>query len=239
MKIVFITGISKGLGAAVALTLLDRGFEVVGLGRQDNPTLNRGNYRFHRCDLEKVDEIERSIGDTFKTIAKRRFDFVCLINNAATGLPVGKIGTLAVSDIAQSVAVNLISPFALASLFCQIFKNVPAEKRIINISSGAAQTPVPGIGAYCIGKAGLEMLTRMIASENKGGNVVSISVHPGILDTEMQTFMRQQTHEQLPSVEVFKRYEADSLLRSPEIIAPKIVDRFVLGKVDNGAIYTC
>lgn len=223
----------------MALTLLDRGCEVVGLGRHDNPTLNRGNYRFYRCDLEKVDEIERSIGDAFKTITKRQFDFVCLINNAATALPVGKIGALAVPDITQSVAVNLISPFALASLFCQIFKNVPAEKRIINISSGAAQTPVPGIGAYCIGKAGLEMLTRMIATENKGGNLVSISIHPGILDTEMQDLMRRQTHEQFPSVEVFKRYEADSLLRSPEIVAREIVNRFVLGKVDSGTIYTC
>ena len=83
----------------------------------------------------------------FAAIASAQPSSVCLINNAATLDPVGVLGTIEADDIMTSIAVNLAAPVVLASLFCRVFTDDAVERRIINVSSGAAQSAIPGRGA--------------------------------------------------------------------------------------------
>mgnify|MGYP003654976508 FL=1 len=68
-----ITGVSKGLGKAIAELLLDKGELVTGIGR--NSTIEHDNYTFQKCDLTNSLEIENLTFDLLE-------EAVILINNA-------------------------------------------------------------------------------------------------------------------------------------------------------------
>ena len=237
-RVVFITGVSKGSGESLALVLLERDdTRVIGIGRRDSPRLTHARYAFQACDLADTERLEAAVAPLFERVAGQGFGSVCLINNAAVATPVGLIGEVDFSESARAMAVNLTNPLGLCNLFCRIFAGRPGNRRIINISSGAAHMAVPGIGVYSIGKSGLEMLTRVIAEERRDTDFACIAVQPGILDTEMQASMRHYPPNQLPSAELFRRYRENNLLRSPESASREIVARFVLATVQNGRIY--
>ena len=86
-------------------------------------------------------------------------------------------------------------------------------------------------------KAGLEMLTSAIAAEQPGSGLRAISIRPGIIDTPMQAFMRSQPVERLPSVGMFQGFHENRQLVPPDVAAAKIVDRLVVGPIENGRTY--
>ena len=55
MRAAIVTGVSRGLGEALAADLLGRGFRVLGVGRTDSPRLAHDAYRFVACDLADSD----------------------------------------------------------------------------------------------------------------------------------------------------------------------------------------
>jgi len=238
MLTAIITGVSRGLGEALALELLARECRVLGMGRSSSGRLGGERYGFVACDLADVAGLPAIVHPAFDAVAARRPTGLCLINNAATLDPVGVLGTAEASDIAASIAVNLIAPIVLSGLFCRVFDDDAIGRRIVNISSGAAQSTLPGESLYCIGKAGLEMLTRSLAAEHASPQFRAITVRPGVIDTAMQSFARAQPKDLLPSVELFKGFHADARLVPPEIVARKLVERLVLAAVDHGRTYS-
>ncbi|MEP6998201.1 MAG: SDR family NAD(P)-dependent oxidoreductase [Betaproteobacteria bacterium] len=238
MKAAIVTGVSRGLGESLAATLLARGFAVTGVGRASSPRLGGAQYRFARCDLSEVAAIEPTLAPAFGEIAAMRPRSICLINNAAVAGPVGKLGTFDAASVAEALAVNLVAPLTLANLFCRAFAGGSGECLVINISSGAAERPLPGSGPYSIAKAGLEMLTRTIVADQSAPAFRAISVRPGIIDTGMQAFMRAQPRETLASVDMFREFHASGQLVLSDVVAAKIVDRLVLGEVENGRAYS-
>jgi benzil reductase ((S)-benzoin forming) len=238
MRNVIVTGVSHGLGEALALELLARDAHVLGIGRSSSPRLAGGRYRFLRCDLAQASMLPAVIEPAFHAIASERPPGVCLINNAATIEPVGVLGTTEADQIVTSIAVNLVSPVVLASLFCRAFPHDAMERRIINVSSGAAQSTLPGEALYCIAKAGLEMLTRSLAAEHASSRFRAITLRPGVIDTPMQSFARSQSKQRLPSVDLFKGFHAGGQLVPPEVVARKVVERLVLAPVEQGRTYS-
>ena len=238
MKAAIITGVSRGLGESLAAALLARGFSVTGVGRTSAERLGGEQYCFVRCDLEQVAALEPTLAPVFGEIAAARPRSVCLINNAAVAGPVGALGTLDAASIAESLAVNLVAPLALVNVFCRAFAGGSAQSLVINISSGAAQSPLGGSGPYSIAKAGLEMLTRQIAADQKAPDFRAISVRPGIIDTGMQAYMRTLPREKYANVDMFREFHTSGQLVPPDVVAAKIVDRLVLGEVENGRCYS-
>ena len=235
---VLVTGVSRGLGEALALDLLGRGIGVLGIGRASSPRLSHGRYRFLHCDLADPTMLPARVGPAFAAIAAERPGYVCLVNNAATLDPVGVLGTAQADAVVASLGVNLAAPVVLASEFCRAFRDDALERRIVNVSSGAAQSVIAGESLYCIAKAGLEMLTRTLATEHDAPRFRAISLRPGVIDTQMQVFARTQPKERLPSVDLFKGFHADGRLVAPDVVARKVVDRLVLAPVDQGRTYS-
>jgi benzil reductase ((S)-benzoin forming) len=233
-----VTGVSRGLGGALAGELLGRGFTVLGIGRADNPVLGGDRYRLAEFDLADCGGIDTALEPAFAEVKRRRPASVCLLNNAATVSPVGTLGRLQASEIRSALAVNLAAAVALANLFCRVFSDAEMARRIINVSSGAAETALPGEAVYCVAKAGLEMLTRALAAEEQGPRFRAISVRPGVIDTDMQAFARSQPPEVFPSVELFKGFHREGRLVAPDVVASKIVARLVVGEVEHGRTYT-
>jgi NAD(P)-dependent dehydrogenase (short-subunit alcohol dehydrogenase family) len=84
----------------------------------------------------------------------------------------------------------------------------------------------------------MEMLTRMLAAEAHAATFRAVTVRPGVIDTDMQKFARSQSPELLPSVDMFKGFHRDGRLVPPDLVAAKIVDKIVVGDVDDGRTYT-
>ena len=238
MHAAIVTGISRGLGESLAATLLQHRFTVLGVGRASSARLTGERYRFVRVDLADTARIGAVLTPSFQTLAGEKPASVCLINNAAAAGPVGVLGTLDDAEAATSLAVNLAGPVVLANLFCRVFGRSDAVRRIINVSSGAAQRALPGEAMYCVAKAGLEMLTASLAAEHQRPDFQSISVRPGIIDTDMQAFARSQSREALPCVDMFVEFHSQGRLVPPDQVAAKIVDRLVVGDVENGRTYS-
>ncbi len=232
-----VTGVSKGLGESIAANLIARGFDVIGVGRSAAARLESDAFRLVVADLADVVALPTIVDALFDELATRRVASIAVINNAATGGPAGTVGQLDAGEIVASLAVNLAAPMIIANAFVRAFRLVAADRRLINVSSGAAARPIPGGGAYNVAKAGLEMLTSAIAAEQPASGIVAITVRPGIIDTPMQAFMRSQSAERLPAVGMFQAFHANRQLVPPDVTAAKIVDRLVVGPIENGRTY--
>lgn len=233
-----VTGVSRGLGEAIAAELLARDAHVLGIGRRSAPSLAGDRYRFVRCDFGETGTLPSLVAPVLAEIARERPARVCLINNAATLEPAGVLGTLDANEIERSLRVNLAAPTALADLFCRAFADDAIERRIVNVSSGASQHAIAGEALYCIGKAGLEMLTHVLAAEHAAPTFHAITLRPGVVDTPMQAFARSQPASRLPSVGMFRQFHASGQLVAPQVVARKVVERLVDGRVETGRTYS-
>lgn len=233
-----VTGVSRGLGEALALDLLQRGWRVLGIARHDSPRLAHAGYAFAAVDLADAQHLEARLAPSFSAAAARAPSAAVLVNNAAGAGPVGVFGALHGPDIAASIALNLAAPAVLANLFCRVFVDAACDRRIVNVSSGAAVRTLAGGGVYCIAKAGLEMATRVIGDEHATGTLRAITLRPGIIDTQMQVYMRSQSSAALPSVDLFQGFHASGQLVPPATVARKTIERLIEGPIDAGRTYS-
>jgi benzil reductase ((S)-benzoin forming) len=236
MHAAIVTGVSRGLGEALAAALLVRSAHVLGVGRNSSPRLRGERYRFAVCDLAQPSAIASAVEPALHELAALPLSAVTLINCAAVATPLGATGHLDVEAAQAAYAINVTAPLALAGLFLRRFDE-RLERRIINISSGAAQTVIPGSAVYCMSKAALEMLTRAIASDHASPRFRCIALRPGIFDTGMQALLREQDPAVFPSAAMFRGFKDSGALKDPAAVAVRIVERLVAAPVDHGRIY--
>ncbi|HVE50998.1 MAG TPA: SDR family NAD(P)-dependent oxidoreductase [Casimicrobiaceae bacterium] len=236
-RVAVVTGVSKGLGAALARSLVEQDYDVIGVGRSAAHELASSRFRLVPSDLGDLEALPAIVDALFAELARANPKEIVVINNAAVASPAGTIGILDAAEASASMNVNLIAPAIIANSFVRAFADSRTQQRLINVSSGAATQAIPGIGLYCAAKAGLEMLTRIVAAESRAG-VTAITVRPGVIDTPMQTSIRSQSKERVPSVDMFHGFHASGQLQSAQTTAKKIVERLVLGAVENGRVYS-
>src|SRR5437763_3572297 len=193
-RLAVVTGTSSGIGAAVAKELLEHGWQVIGVARR-TPKLDSVNYKHLALDLTDVGKasvtIEREVG---ARLAERAWQRVGLVNNAALA-PAGRVQKVHAGDLARAYALNAVMPLWLMGF---VLRRRPegAQVRVVNISSGAAQRPFPGLATYCSTKAALRMAGMVIAAEVQDIGV--FSYEPGVVDTEMQRATREMPLEKVP-----------------------------------------
>ncbi len=231
MRLTIVTGASRGLGAALADLLLEPGQRLVCLARSPLTGLAQ-RARAKGCEL---DVLQAELADPAAAAAALEAHLSAidgtsisearLINNAGTVLPVRPAHKLSATDVAGSVAVNLAAPIALSSAFLRATGNWAADRKILNISSGAAHTPYPGWSVYCATKAGLDQFSRCLALEQqalaRGARIVSLA--PGVIDTDMQAEIRAVAPGDFPAQPRFLALKASGQLASPEAAALRIL----------------
>lgn len=238
MHAAIVTGASRGLGEALAAAMLARGFDVLGVGRTASAKLKGKHYHHAACDLARPALIAASVTPALRALAATKPDSVTLINNAAVATPTGLVGRLDAAEIEAALLTNAAAPLVMADLFLRTFADDAIPRRIVNISSGAAQSAVAGSAVYSMSKAALEMLTRSIAAEHTAPRFRCVSLRPGIFETGMQAYMRSRDPAQFPSVGMFRGFKEGGLLKDPADVAARIVDRMVEGPVENGRTYS-
>jgi len=83
------------------------------------------------------------------------------------------------------LSVNLDGVFLTDRACAQAMIQAGNGGRIINIASAAARIPTPGVGEYSVSKAGVWMLTRVLATELAPFNITANAIGPGFIKTPM------------------------------------------------------
>ena len=187
-KVAIVTGGKRGIGKAVALALAEAGADIVICGRviEDGElkTVAGEVKRLGRRSLAvqaditsqaDVDSLVQRVMDEFGVID-------ILVNNAATNIraPLLELG----EDGWDRVIDTDLKGYYLCSQ--AVGKQMVSQKRgnIINIASTAAIKAAPEMGAYCIAKAGVVMLTKVLAVELAQYNIRVNAIAPYIVKTE-------------------------------------------------------
>ncbi|WP_137937579.1 (S)-benzoin forming benzil reductase [Chitinivorax sp. B] len=230
MRCYVITGASRGLGLALVQQLAQAGHHLICLARHESEMLKvagqtAASYRFIKQDLADTVAVTQLAEELFGSLAAMQWQGIYLINNAGMLAPIAKAGDYDDSALQQAVAVNLLAPIQLANALIRAFRGLACDKRVMNISSGAARKPYQGWSAYCTTKAGLDHYTRCVGAEQVGVShgVHMVSIAPGVVDTDMQGLIRQASSEQFPLLEQFKQYQASGGLAKPEQVAQKLI----------------
>ncbi len=185
MKTVLITGVSKGVGKALAEKFLAEGWFVLGTYHTIKPVLN-DNLQSFPLDLSS----SKSIAECIQAIRKTGKKISVLINNAGI-LVDEEETTVLVNKLRETLEVNLIGTIDFTE---QMISLVEDGGHIINISStaGSLELAIDGVShypnhypAYKISKAALNMYTRILAVNLKDRDITVSSVHPGWVKTEM------------------------------------------------------
>ncbi|APG86431.1 oxidoreductase YusZ (plasmid) [Sinorhizobium americanum CCGM7] len=176
----FITGISRGLGRALASVALARGDTVVGTARSSSFTLDHdfGTLHVVEADFAQAGSAEASVAKAFELAG--RIDVI--VNNAGFGL-LGAVETASEHEIDQLFAVDFFAPLriikaALPRLREQRFGH------IVNITSIAGRAPTTGTALYASAKSALEGLSMGLALEVAPFGVKVTAVAPGSFRTE-------------------------------------------------------
>lgn len=239
-----ITGTSKGLGKAIAKKLIWDNNYLFCISRTKNEELifmsanSNCKVEYIEFDLTCLEEIENLIKTIFTKINSEDAESISLINNAGVLHPIKPIGKALSSDIIDNIGLNAIAPMILTSEFINHTEGLDCQRIIVNISSGAGKNPYFGWGCYCSSKAAIDMFTRCVGIEqrNTSNPVKIISFSPGIIDTDMQSEIRQSKNEDFELVERFIKYKEEGSLRSADFVAQKVLELIDNG-VESGKLY--
>jgi 3-oxoacyl-[acyl-carrier protein] reductase len=186
-RTVLVTGGSRGLGAGLVRSFLERGDRVVTCSRTPTAQTDRWSsepaYR-DRFLFEAVDLADREATEVFMRHVHERFGPVgVLVNNAGLARE-GVIGLFADTDVDAVIDLNLKATIHVTRLAVRRML-VQGEGRIINISSIVGLSGYRGLSVYGATKAALDGFTRALARELGSRGITVNSVAPGYLRTEM------------------------------------------------------
>ncbi len=184
---VLITGASRGIGAAAARLFAQKGHAVALLAR--NRAAVEGLAReigglAIPCNVADEAAVRRAVGAT----VTRFGSLGIVINNAGILEPAARILDTDPKDWTHNIEVNLFGPLYVMRHAVPL---LPKGGVVINVTSGAAAIPLVGWSAYCAAKAGLSILTRILAAEESEARGIRVyGFSPGLVDTEMHVFNR-------------------------------------------------
>ena len=190
--VALVTGASRGLGRAFALALAEAGADLVLAARSvDDLQLTAEAAAKHgvraeafRADMREARDIEALVEGA--TRAFGRIDV--LVNNAGISGAEKPVLDLERREWEEALAVNLLGPALLARAVARGMVE-RRQGRIINVASIAGLAPVSRLGPYCVSKAALIQLTRVMALELARHNVQVNALCPGYFRTPMnETF---------------------------------------------------
>jgi NAD(P)-dependent dehydrogenase (short-subunit alcohol dehydrogenase family) len=180
MKNWLITGVSRGLGKALAEAALARGDTVIGTVREGDPLIAKGAGVFHRLSLDMRDPkaIEAAASRTFELV--NRLDVV--VNNAGHGL-LGPIESVSDAEMTSLFETNVFGPVRLIRA---VLPRLRAQRsgHIINVTSIAGRAPNPGSGVYAATKAALEGLSKALSQELAPLGIKVTAIAPGAFRTD-------------------------------------------------------
>ena len=213
-KNVIITGITSGIGTAIALDLAKRDYKINLVARTEESgnkikdliykKTKNNDVHVYKCDLSLQTEVHEFVNN----FRKQNNGLDILINNAAI-IPNKK--TITKEGNEMQFAVNYIAPYLLSRLLLDLLKN-NAPSRIVNTSSTAhtggnlnindfqklnEKYNLRGWGRYLDTKLLLTIDTVELSKELEGTGVTCNAIHPGFVNTNLGRHLPLQSFNKL------------------------------------------
>jgi NAD(P)-dependent dehydrogenase (short-subunit alcohol dehydrogenase family) len=183
MKIV-ITGVTRGLGRALAHWYIARGHTVAGCGRSGPAIFD---LRFEHPEPHSFDAVDVTHPVKVRLWAERVLGALgapdLLINNAALINTPAPLWQVPAPEMEQVVGVNVLGVANVIREFVPAMIERGAGV-IVNLSSGWGRSVSAEVAPYCATKWAIEGLTKALAEELPEG-LAAVPLNPGIIDTEM------------------------------------------------------
>lgn len=205
--LVWISGASAGIGAALAASVPFPDARVIDLSRSG------GTVEHFRVDLSDPLDWVRVEEHFAAELAGYQGDRVVFVHNAGTIVPIGPATTVDPEEYTRAVLLNSAAPQILGRAFLRATADLTCERDLVLLSSGAARKPYPGWSAYNAGKAAVEHWVRTVGAEVNGCRVIAVA--PGVVDTAMQTEIRSVGEKDFPAVDRFRELQSSGELTTP------------------------
>jgi benzil reductase ((S)-benzoin forming) len=230
MRLAIISGGSKGLGEKLCEQYLALDFEVIEFSRTAPHAYSV------TIDLASTNDTSQIVSEALTPLAQREWQEIVVISNAGMLNPVGPASKKDIESVIANLNTNFVSSIVLMTEVLRYFQQHSGKKTLASISSGAALGERAGWSLYCAAKAGLEHFIRSVAKEQDAESqpFKMINVDPGLIDTGMQSLIRQSSIEDLPSLEQFNQRKEAGLLVPPSQVAERIVQIIEASNIGNG-----
>jgi NAD(P)-dependent dehydrogenase (short-subunit alcohol dehydrogenase family) len=184
-----VTGAGSGVGQAISLALVRRGWRVAIIGRRLETlteTIRLAGERAKNlvpfvCDIGDADAVAavaRKIQDQLGAVE-------VLVNAAGTNAPKRALEVLSLDDYRAMIDTNLNGAYYCVQAFLPEMRGRKSGT-IVNIVSDAGKQASPKAGpAYVMSKFGLAGLTQSINAEERGNGIRACAIFPGDIDTPL------------------------------------------------------
>lgn len=194
---IVVTGASRGIGAALATRLAQKGARVVLIARSHDAIAKLGAelggdaYPADLADSDGIETLVRQIE------ADGPIDV--LVNNAGVDLT-GALTELPAERIRELLAINLVAPVLLCRAVIPAMRT-RGRGHIMNVSSLSGTNALPGVAAYSTSKAGLSHFTAALRAECKGTGITTTLAEIGPVESSMM----QSLHSYAPTERALAR----------------------------------
>jgi NAD(P)-dependent dehydrogenase (short-subunit alcohol dehydrogenase family) len=183
MPSVLITGASSGIGAATALHLDARGYDVfagVETPEDGEQALAAASPRLRRLvlDVTSADSIAAAVAQVAAAVGDAGLDAV--VNNAGIALA-APIELLPIADLRRQFEVNVLGPVAVTQATLPLIRE--ASGRVILMSSIGGRTASQFAGAYYASKHALEAIGEALRQELDDERIPVVLIEPSIIST--------------------------------------------------------
>jgi NAD(P)-dependent dehydrogenase (short-subunit alcohol dehydrogenase family) len=198
MKVAVVTGASRGIGFAIAKSLSDKGYQVVGISRNIEPYQPFSHTI--KADIADIDGHASVLSEIDAKFS--RIDL--LVNNAGVA-PLKRVDILeaGAESFDRLMNINLRGPF----FFTQMIVNYMMEREeregrkeggcVIFITSVSAVASSPERAEYCVSKAGLSMTAKVYADRLAGTGIWVYEIRPGVIYTDMTAGVREKYDQRI------------------------------------------
>jgi 3-oxoacyl-[acyl-carrier protein] reductase len=237
-KTILVTGTSGELGYKISKTLLENGYSVIGLSRNETNNVLQlkeiREYTHIEFDLSYPERIKELILD----LQKKKVVMYGLVNNAAFAYD-DIITNANIEKLRYSYDINVVSPIILTKYVIRnmLLNNINGS--IVHISSISTKTGYKGLSMYASSKGALEAFSKNAAREWGETGIRSNVVIPGFMETNMSKTLTKDQKDRIYKRTSLK--EPTDISSVAETVAFLISDKSksITGQninVDNGTI---
>ena len=184
------TGAGAGIGAAVAVALLDAGYHVALAGRRQQTLRETAGDRENALVVPTDVAVEAQVDHLFDTVETAWGRLDLLVNNAGTNGRAAPVEDLSVDLWNKVIGTNLTGSFLCARAAFRVMKRQrPRGGRIINNGSLSAHVPRPNSAAYTASKHAVTGLTRVLSLEGRQHDIACGQIDIGNAETAMTARM--------------------------------------------------